>query len=429
MAGSTKNQLLKQELVMFDEVIADFEETLVYTQMAERFNIGDAAQSARANDTVWRPMPLQVDSQEGLDQTGNFLGHTEMAVPVTVDRVRSVPGTINSRELRDPSVLRRKGNAAKQKLASDVNDALRRQVAYYGSIVDVRPGAATGFDDVASLMAKFDDLGVPENDRMAIYSSRDMVKMAADLASRQTLSGKTQTAYEKAYINEIAGFDVHKDASGIYLPAATATGATVTGADQRHIPRATDKNTVTGDEHNVDNRSMLLNVAVAVTAGGAFAVGDAFTIAGVYSVNMKNKQQTQELKTFRVIDVKSATSIEIVPAIVCDDGVNPTGAESAYKNVSATPAAGAAITMLNKNASYANSAFVKGALEFIPSTLALDSQDGWATTKATLDNGLTVYYTRQGDINDLSTKYRWDIVFGTALLNPEMAGIQLFNQA
>lgn len=426
MAGSTKNQLLKQELVMFDEVIADFEETLVYTQMAERFNIGDAAVSARANDTVWRPMPLQVDSQEGLDQTGNFLGHTELAVPVTVDRVRSVPGTINSRELRDPSVLRRKGNAAKQKLASDVNDALRRQVAYYGSIVDTREGAATGFDDVASLMAKFDDLGVPENDRMAIYSSRDMVKMASDLASRQTLSGKTQTAYEKAYINEIAGFDVHKDASGIYLPAATATGATVTGANQRHIPTATKKNPATGDEHNVDNRSMKLTVAA---TGGAFAVGDAFTIAGVYAVNMKNKQQTQELKTFRVIGVDSATQIEIVPAIVCDDGANPTGAEEAYKNVSATPAAGAAITMLNKKASYANSAFVKGALEFIPSTLALDGQDGWATTKATLDNGLTVYYTRQGDINDLSTKYRWDIVFGTALLNPEMAGIQLFNQA
>lgn len=423
---STKNQLLKQELVMFDEVIADFSETLVYTQAAERFNIGDAAQSARANDTIWRPMPLQVDSQEGLDQTGNFIGHTEMAVPVTVDRVRSVPGTINSRELRDPNVLRRKGNAAKMKLASDVNDALRRQVAYYGSIVDVQAGAATGFNDVASLMAKFDDLGVPEEQRMAFYSSRDMVKMAGDLASRQTLSGKTQTAYEKAYINEIAGFDVHKDSSGIYLPAATATGATVTGANQRHLPRATDKNTVTGDEHNVDNRSMLLTVAA---VGGAFKVGDAFTIAGVYAVNMKNKQQTQELKTFRVVDVKSPTSIEIVPAIICDDGASATTAESAYKNVSATPAGGAAITMLNKNAAYANSAFVKGALEFIPSTLAIDNQDGWASTKATLDNGLTVYYTRQGDINDLSTKYRWDIVFGTALLNPEMAGIQLFNQA
>lgn len=426
MAGTTKNNLLKQELVMFDEVVADFEETLLFTRMAETFNLGDAAVSARANDTVWRPMPLQVDSQEGLDQTGNFLGHTELAVPVTVDRVRSVPGTLNSRELRDPNVLRRKGNAAKQKLASDVNDALRRQVAYYGSIVDVRAGAAKGFDDVGSLMAKFDDLGVPEGDRIVTYSTRDMVKMASDLASRQNLTGKTQDAYESALVNNIAGFDVFKDSSGIYLPAATATTATVTGGGQRHVPTATVKNPVTGDEHNVDNRSMLLNVAA---VGGAFKVGDAFTIAGVYSVNMKNKQPTQELKTFRVIDVKSATSIEIVPAIVCDDYDDATSAESAYKNVSATPAGGAAITMLNKNAGYANTAFVKGTLEFIPSTLALDAQDGWATTKATLDNGLTLYYTRQGDINNLSTKYRWDVVFGAALLNPEMAGIQLFNQA
>lgn len=420
------NKLLKQELVMFDDVIADFEEALVYTQAAETFNLGDAATSARANDTVWRPVPLEVESQEGLDQTGNFNGDTELAVPVTVDRVRSVPGTINSRELRDARVLKRKGEAAKKKLASDVNDALRRQVAFYGSIVDTQSGPATGFDDVASLMAKFDDLGVPEEDRMAFYSSRDMVKMASDLASRQTLAGKTLSAYEKAYINEIAGFAVHKDASGIYLPASTATGVTVNGADQRHVPKATEKNEVTGEEHNVDNRSMLLNVSV---TGGALKVGDAFTIAGVYAVHHKNKQVTQELKTFRVTKVVNSGQVEIMPAIVTDDHDDATTAESVYKNVSATPAADAAITMLNQNAGYANTAFVKGALEFIPSTLALDPQDGWASTKATLSNGLTIYYTRQGDINNLSTKYRWDVVFGAALLNPEMAGIQLFNQA
>lgn len=420
------NNLLKQELVMFDDVIADFEEALVYTQAAETFNLGDAATSARANDTVWRPVPLEVESQEGLDQTGNFNGDTELAVPVTVDRVRSVPGTINSRELRDARVLKRKGEAAKKKLASDVNDALRRQVAFYGSIVDTQSGPATGFDDVASLMAKFDDLGVPEEDRMAFYSSRDMVKMASDLASRQTLAGKTLSAYEKAYINEIAGFAVHKDASGIYLPASTATGVTVNGADQRHVPKATEKNEVTGEEHNVDNRSMLLNVSV---TGGALKVGDAFTIAGVYAVHHKNKQVTQELKTFRVTKVVNSGQVEIMPAIVADDHDDATTAESVYKNVSATPAADAAITMLNQNAGYANTAFVKGALEFIPSTLALDPQDGWASTKATLSNGLTIYYTRQGDINNLSTKYRWDVVFGAALLNPEMAGIQLFNQA
>ena len=422
---ATTNNLLKEEIVMFDDVLAGFEEALVYTQQASNFTIG-AVDGARSNDTVWRPMPMQADTYEGLDQTGNFGGKTEMAVPVTVNRLRSAPGSINSRELRDPRILKRYGDAAKMKLASDVNNALRRQAVYYGSVVDTRAGQATGFDDVASMMAKFDSLGIPTDERMANYSTRDFVKMASDLASRQTLSGKTLTAYEKAYINDIAGFAIHSDANAIMLPAATATGSTIGAANQRYIPTATKKDAISGDEHNVDNRSMLLTVA---KTGGAWQVGDAFTIAGVYALHHESKDSTGELKTFRIVEAVSDTSIRVVPALVAKDHATATQAETAYANVRTTPANGAAITMLNKNAAYANTMFNKGALELLPSTLALDTKDGWATMQATLDNGLTLYYTRQGDINNLSTKYRWDIAFGTALLNPEMAGIQLFGQA
>jgi hypothetical protein len=35
---------------------------------------------------------------------------------------------------------------------------------------------------------------------------------------------------------------------------------------------------------------------------------------------------------------------------------------------------------------------------------------------------------RQGAINDLSTKYRWDVFFGLVLLQPEMAGCEMFGQ-
>jgi hypothetical protein len=35
---------------------------------------------------------------------------------------------------------------------------------------------------------------------------------------------------------------------------------------------------------------------------------------------------------------------------------------------------------------------------------------------------------RQGAINDLSTKYRFDVFFGLVLLQPEMAGIEEFSQ-
>ena len=41
----------------------------------------------------------------------------------------------------------------------------------------------------------------------------------------------------------------------------------------------------------------------------------------------------------------------------------------------------------------------------------------------------TDLHYRQGAINDLSVKARWDIDFGTALLNPQMAGAMMFGQA
>lgn len=421
---TTKNNFTKQEKVAFERLVTGFEEALVYDKLVNTTKIGAPAEAMRANDTLWIPKPLRLDSQEGQDQTGNFVGITELSVPAKVNRFRSVPISANARALRDGTFLERAGKAARRKLASDVNGDIRSKVAFYGSIVDAQAGKATGFDDVMSLAVKFDELGVPMNGRKAVYSTSDFAGMVANLSARQTLTGKTQTAYEKAYVDEIAGFEILKDPSAVRLNGATATGVTVSLPNQRHTPKSTITNAV-GDEYNVDNRFMTLTVNV---GGGEIKAGDAFTIAGVYAVHHENKGILNTPKTFRVTRVLNATQIEITPAITCDDYVGATNADTVYKNVSATPAQGAAITFLNKRTTLVNTSFVDDAVEFIPSTLALDELSGMAFMQAQLSNGLTMYYTRQGDINDLSCKIRWDIVYGTAVLDPEMIGIQLFNQ-
>ncbi|WP_131669247.1 P22 phage major capsid protein family protein [Psychrobacter pygoscelis] len=423
MAGTGK--LTKQEIVAFDDMVEGFEEALVYTQAAKVYPLPSGRVALRGNDTIWRPMPKQIISQEGLNQKGNFVTPTELAAPVSVDRNRSVPFSVHPSELRDESAMKEWGDSAKITLASKVNDALRREAAFYSSIVDVRAGAPTGFRDVATMKAKLDRLGVRGTNRMGFYSSTAMIDMADNLASRQNLIGKTATAYEEAYVNRIAGVSIHEDDSPVWLSASTVTGATIAAANQRHIPTATKKNEVNGNQTNVDNRSMMLTVA---KTSGTWKVGDAFTIAGVYAVHDKNKTNTGDLKTFRVIGVESDSRIEVVPAIVAANHPAATASEQAYQNVSDTPANGAAITMLNKRDTAVNTLFVKDALEIVPSTLGLDPRDGWYTTKARLSNGLEVYYSRQGDIDDLSIKCRYDVVFGTALLNPEMGGIQLFEQ-
>ena len=138
----------------------------------------------------------------------------------------------------------------------------------------------------------------------------------------------------------LANFDTYKLDYAYSLAAATATNVTVNGANQYYTPQATSTAS-TGETSNVDNRYQTL----AITATGTLAAGDCFTIAGVNSVHMITKQDTGELKTFRVITGGGTGNVVISPPIISGDG--GTDAELQYQNVSATPANGAAITFLN----------------------------------------------------------------------------------
>jgi hypothetical protein len=148
---------------------------------------------------------------------------------------------------------------------------------------------------------------------------------------------------------------------------------------------------------------------------------------GVNSVNAISKQDTGQLQTFRVISKPSAGVIRVAPAIISAQGA--TDAEREYQNVSATPANGAALTWLNTVDAPLNPFFLREALELIPGSFAVDPQDGWETLQATTELGLAITYTRQGEINDLSVKTRWEVDFGANLLNPLLAGDLAFNQA
>jgi hypothetical protein len=46
----------------------------------------------------------------------------------------------------------------------------------------------------------------------------------------------------------------------------------------------------------------------------------------------------------------------------------------------------------------------------------------------TTDQGITITMTKQADINQLNTKFRWDIYYGLVNLNPQMSGVAMFGQ-
>ena len=413
----------KQEQVMFDNVIKGFDDLLVIAKGAELYNPLTPQEAVNAFDKFWMPAPMIGASYDGFDQSANFDGLTQLNVPATIGYHKSIPKTLSSKNLRNTYAMDQFGKAAKQKLASDVNLALFNTAALYGSVVSKRTGAATGYDDVADLDNRFTRIGVPQDNRMAFYAPSAMNAMAGNLAGRSEATERSKNAYEKAMIrSDIAGFEVFKNNQEILLAAASGGATTVNGANQRTVPAATV--TSAGITENKDNR--YTDLVITATTYANIKVGDAFTIAGVNEVHMITKQNTGQLKTFRVVDKPAANTIRIYPAII--DAAEGSIGSKEYANVSAAPANGANITWLNTANAALNPFFRREALVLIPGSFTVSNGDGWSVMQAQTDLGIGITYTRQGSINDLSCKVRWDIDFGTALLNPDMAGVQLFNQ-
>lgn len=420
------NDFNKEERVAFEDLLEGFNDQLVISDMVSKYNVGDV-DAERGSDVIWRPQPYIAQSFSGLDQSANFGDSTQMSVPATIGTVQSSHFQLNATQLRDGLQENRLAQAAKDKLASDINVALMATAANEGTVVVARSGAATGYDDVAEADAAFNELGVGMDMRYMALSSRDYNGMAGNLAERQTMTGKPTKAYERSYVGTVAGFETHKLDYANSLTAAAGTTVTINGANQFYTPVATAASSNGLNRTNVDNRYQTITIAV---GGGTVAVGDAFTIAGVNSVHHITKQDTGQLKTFRIHSIVTGAggsgTVQISPPIVSNGG--STDAEAQYQNVTATPADAAAITFLNVATASVNPFWHKDAICLLPSRLIIPENSGMATMQGTTDQGVTVLMTRQGAIGTLNVQYRMDVFFGTNMDAPEMAGIELFGQ-
>ena len=418
------NEFVKEERVAFEQLVEGFNDALVLSRNVSKYS-SDQTMMARTNDVIWRPQPYIMQSFDGTDATGNFQLATQLSVPATIGYSKHVPWTMDAKELRDALQEGRLGDSAKQKLASDINVAIMNVASQQGTLVVKRTAAATGFDDVALCEAIMNEQGIPSYDRYLALSTRDYNGMAGNLASRQTMTGKPTTAYERAYVGQVASFETYKlDYANRLTAAAGGAGLTVStlvGAANYWTPLAT-RTAATGERGNVDNRYQTITISSTTNV----AAGDCFTIAGVNAVHHITKGDTGQLKTFRVISVDSATTMTISPPIISAQG--GTDAEEQYKNVTVTPAGNSAIVFLNTVTASINPFWQKDALEILPGRYAVPANAGASVMRATVENGIEVVMQKQYDIQTMTTFYRLDALFGVVNKQPEMSGIMLFSQ-
>ena len=417
------NEFSKEERVAFEDILEGFQNALVLSKNVSVYST-DQSMMERAGNTIWRPEPYIMQSFNGTDQTLNFKDATQLSVPATIGFNQSVPWVMTATELRDALQEKRLGEAAKQKLASDINIAVMNVAALQGSLVVARGVAASGFADVAAIEAVMNEQGVPSYDRFLALSTRDYNGLAADLAGRGTLTGKPLTAYDRAYVGQVASFDTFKlDYAvriGIAAGGAGIQISTLAAGLNTYVPEATSVS-ATGERSNVDNRFQR------VTVNGTASVlpGDSFTIATVESVHHITKQPTGVLKTFRVISVDSGTTMTICPPLI--SGLGGTDPERQYQNCFVgTPAANSAIVWLNTRAVAMNPFWQKDAIEILPGRYAVPADAGAGIMRATTDQGIELVMQKQYDINTMRTKYRLDTLFGVVNKQPEMSGIIMF---
>ena len=420
------NAFSKEERVAFEDILEGFNDALVLSRNVATYST-DSTMMERTNDIIWRPQPYiatSIDGAPGTDISASYKNMTQLSVPATIGFSKTVPWTLNAKELRDALQENRLGDSAKQKLASDINVALMNVASAQGTLFVKRTAAASGFDDVAQAEAIFNEQGVPSYDRYLALSTRDYNGMASNLAGRQNVTDLPKEAYRRAYVGMIASFDTYKLDYANRVAAAGGAGLTIDTRDvavNYYIPQATSASV--GGKINVDNRYQ----TVTVSSTASVAAGDAFTIAAVNAVHHITKQDTGQLKTFRVISVTNGTTMVISPPIISNQVANDASAQ--YQNcVVNTKSATSAIVFLNTVAGYANPFWQRDALEILPGRYAVPTDAGTAVMRASTDQGIELVMQKFYDIDTMKTKYRLDTLFGVVCKQPEMAGLMMFSQ-
>ena len=420
------NDFSKEERVAFEQILEGFNDAEVMAKNVSKYST-DQTQMERSGDTIWRPMPYIMNSFSGQDQSSNFNDKTQLSVPASINIERSAPWIMSATELRDALQEGRLGESARQKLASDINVSILNCASMQATLIVKQSTAAAGFADVALCEAIMNENGVPANDRILALSTRDYNGMANDLAGRETMNSKPTKAYESGYVGRIASFDTWKLDYAKAIAAegvGTLTMSTLDAVTNNwYVPSALQGTPTTSERVNQDNRYHTITVS-AVTA---IVVGDMFTIAGMNSVHPITKEDTGQLKTFRVIAIPSSTTLQISPPII--SAVGGSEAEVQYQNcVNNTKSGTAALVWLNTVAAKINPFWQKEALEILPGRYAIPEGAGASVVRGSTDSGLELAMTKQFDINTLKTKFRMDVRYGVVCKAPEMVGAILFSQ-
>jgi hypothetical protein len=332
-----------------------------------------------AQDTTEQSTTLTVATQQHVDVSFNSVDRT-MSLDDYSERVLS-------------PMINNLGGA----VASTIMGGAEGGVCNYVANTNASTGAviAPTSDTWLNAGATLDLNSAQMTGRKIVADPRTMARTVNSLSGLFNPSAAISKQYKNARVYDALNFDWFQDQTVIKHTTGSFSAGTVASASQTGTTITTN----------------------AIT--GTLALGDIITFANVYAVNRVTKVSTGELRQFVVTAAAAngATSISIYPAIVPPSGGSPVQ----YQTVTASPAASAAISLVN-NASEVyrkNIAYAPDAVTMVTADLMMP-EGVMERARETFD-GLSMRMVTQYIIGTDQAATRLDILYGSLWVRPEWA--------
>ena len=411
--------------IMFEKTVETFETQDMLLPLVD-FNEPEQGQLQKAGDVIWRPVQQHAPIISGWDLTGLEQTIIEETVPSILGTPSNDWVSVRVDDMRTETFWNNRAVESGRRQSSELNKTIANAIAIQGSKF-YRSNVTSGYDFIAEGGTILNETQQKNNGRAFILNDRENLKYSKDLAARQTVQGRPEQVWSTGQIGQnIASFDVF---TGSFLPALVggANPATAVTGNQSFKPEAGTVNTATGVVTNIDYRIATIPVA----ASASYNIGDKVNIANggtsVMAVGLDDKTSTGQAMTFTVVAKPTGTSISIYPKPIAADDPALTTLEKSYANINTRILNAATVNRVNIDASArTNLFFDKSAIEVlggdVPANLFSEFKAAKVISKK-MKNGLTMYMLYDGNITNMTFRYRLFTWYGVTVLNPQNCGV------
>ena len=234
-----------------------------------------------------------------------------------------------------------------------------------------------------------------------------------------------------ATVNPAANAGLVEGMKGLFNPVSTISrqfknglmGEGILGLEELNMSQSIKQHTTgsrTGAHTVTTTVSTQGQATINITGTGTqtIALGDVFTISGVYAVNPQTRESTGSLQQFVVTEAATAvagayTAVKISPAIYTSS--------NALATVDSFPQSSATVTFIGAASTQypQNLVYHKDAISFATADLLLPQGVDMASRQ--VHNGISLRVVRQYDINNDRLPCRIDVLYGFNTIRAPMA--------